>query len=508
MPGPVRPASSRARHALALCLVAQALLLIPSLNLLPVWGDEHFTQMVAARPLAGVLESVAREKNNPPLHSLLLHFWLLVPWPFSKIAAARLLSVLLALASTVVIDRLWLRRLEHPARLWFLAMWALSPCLLLYTRIARSYSLQMLAFAAAARAGVDLLREPGSKRRILLFAAGDALLLYVHYLPGLALLASVILLLVWKGLRRPSALAPAAAAGVLVAALFTPWLPHLWEALRRMAGAQPPPAGSGPLVSGIVRLGYTGFSFAFGETPPLWAMALALAVAPGVAFLAWRGARLRPGWLALIALTAVAAYLGAGRWVSFVFVPGRLLFLLPFFLMLVASGAARSPRAGRILCTAVLCLSAGSISSYYRRADFLNKAYVLSYDEIAGVINAWPGGDRAVLVADTFNTDPFPLAARVREDVRLVLVTRNSTPDSVRRDLGTGGAAVIWYFRNTHDTSPGGLNSGLERELSRERLVEPHLFVPYSTRDRLLMRLLGWRDIPTHFVQLLELRSP
>jgi len=493
---------------LLLCLLAQACLLIPRLDLLPVWGDEHFTQIVAARSVTGVLDLIAREQNNPPLHSLLVHFWLLVPWPVSKIVAARALSVLFALAATVVIDRLWLRALERPARLWFLLLWTLSPCLVLYSRMARSYSLQLLIFALGLRAAVDLIQQPVSKRRIAVFVAGEAVLLYVHYLSGLALLASLVLILAWKALRRrqPAFLAAAGFSVLLVAALYAPWLPHLGTALGRMAGAQSPIAAAGPLMSEAVRLGYLGFSFAFGETPPLWVMACGLVVAPGVAFLALRGAGLRPAWLALAALAAIAAYPGAGRWVSFVFIPARLLFLLPFFLMLVASGAGRSPRAGRLVCAAMLCLSAGSIASYFRGADFLNKAYVLSYDEIAGLINANSGRTRAVLLADVWNTDPFPLAARIRRDIPLVLVRRGSTPDSLRKELEAAGAGVVWYFRNTHDTSSGGLNRRMENDLSRGRQVVRHLFVPYSSRDRFLMRLLGWRERPTHFIQLLEMR--
>jgi hypothetical protein len=46
----------------------------------------------------------------------------------------------------------------------------------------------------------------------------------------------------------------------------------------------------------------------------------------------------------------------------------------------------------------------------------------------------------------------------------------------------------------------------MEQDLSRGRQVERHLFVPYSARDHFLMRLLGWQEYPTHFIQLLEMR--
>ena len=207
-----------------------------------------------------------------------------------------------------------------------------------------------------------------------------------------------------------------------------------------------------------------------------------------------------PAWLVVVLPVAIAAYFGAGRWVAFAFVPARLLFLLPFFLLLLVRGAESSRRAGWIVCSAMLLLSAGSISSYFRRADFLNKAYVLPYSQIAGVINRGSADRRAVVVADVSNTDPGPLTSLLWPGIPVI-----PAPAAVRESLE--GAGVIWCFRNTHDTSPAGLNRSIERELAEGRRVRTHLFVPYSPRDRFMMRLLGWVEQPTHYVQLLEMRQ-
>ncbi len=489
---------------LVLCLAGQACLLLPRLDLLPVWGDEHFTLRATSGSAGEALAAVADEKNNPPLHTLLVHLWLLVGWPVSKIVAARALSVLFALASTVAMDTLWLRPLDPRVRLWFLALWTLSPCLLLYARVARPYTLGALVFIVALRAAVGWIREPDSLPRGLALGAGAATLLYVHYLPGLALLFSVLLVIGWDAVRarRRAVLAPASGVLVLVAAVYVPWLPNLWVALQRMAIAPPAAAGWRPE---FIRPGYLLFSFILGETPPVWVMIPAGLVIPGFVYLVWRGARTRPEWLAVTLLTALAGYLGAGRWVSFVFTPARLLFLLPFFLLLAAVGAQRSRRAGRWACTATLFLSAGSITSYYLRSEFLNKAYLLPYDEIAALITKGPSAEKAVLVVDACNTDPSPLLDLIPGKVSRIVVSRDSTLDSLRRQLAGTNAKLIWYFRNTHDTSPGGLNRRLEEELTARGRVRRFLFVPYSWRDRWFMKLLGWQEQPTHFVQLLEI---
>ena len=85
----------------------------------------------------------------------LLHFWIQLPLPGSLIARMRAHSALWVLLGTALLDRLWLRRLPPRTRLWFLALWTFSPCLVLYARMARSYTMQLalacLALAAARR---------------------------------------------------------------------------------------------------------------------------------------------------------------------------------------------------------------------------------------------------------------------------------------------------------------------------------------------------------------------
>jgi len=152
-------------------------------------------------------------------------------------------------------------------------------------------------------------------------------------------------------------------------------------------------------------------------------------------------------------------------------------------------------------------LSAGSITSYFRRAAFLNKAYVLPYSQIAGVINRGSACQRAVVVADVSNTDPGPLTSQLSREIPILPASPETTPAAVRERAAQADAGVIWFFRNTHDTSPAGLNRAIERELAGGRQVRTHLFVPYSRRDRFMMKLLGWVEQPTHYVQLLEMRQ-
>jgi hypothetical protein len=239
----------------------------------------------------------------------------------------------------------------------------------------------------------------------------------------------------------------------------------------------------------------------------LWVLAGAVLLTPGILYILWRGAQRPPRWLWLLVPVALAACFGVGRWVAFPFLPARLLFLLPCFLALVARGIGRSGRAGWVVCGGLVVLGLGSASSYFRKTDFLNKGYLLPYDEIAEAIRAGSGAGRLVVVADACNLDPWPLFTQLGDRASVTLVGRESRLPALEEGIEKEAAGTVWYFRSTHDTCPGGLNGLLEAELERGREVQRHLYVPYEARDRFLMKLLGWRERPTHYVELLEIRA-
>src|ERR1039457_1296614 len=100
-------------------------------------------------------------------------------------------------------------------------------------------------------------------------------------------------------------------------------------------------------------------SFVMGEAMPDAVLVLGAVLLPLAAAVAWRGARRTPevAWLAS-ALGAIG-FIGVARWVSYPFVPARMLFVLPFFLLLVAQGAAAGgdrgiPRWGNLAVAAML----------------------------------------------------------------------------------------------------------------------------------------------------------
>jgi len=128
------------------------------------------------------------------------------------------------------------------------------------------------------------------------------------------------------------------------------------------------------------------------------------------------------------------------------------------------------------ICAALVCLWIGSLYSYFRKDDFLNKGYLIPFDRIADIIEQRSGGRPARLLVDAPGLDVAPLTARVGK-------------------LTTDDADIIWVLR-------GRSQLGLPyREIWRAG------FVPYSQFDHFMMRLLEWQTQPAYVLELVEYSS-
>jgi uncharacterized membrane protein len=493
----------RVRRYLIAFLAIQLALLVFRLDLLPAWTDEYSTLETAPRSLSEIA-AWARGDVHPPLYFFLLHFWYRLPLPGSPLTRLRAVSVLFTLLATCLLDRLWLRRLPTTTRLWFLALWVTSPCLILYARMARSYTAQVAVAAVAFYASSRWLERAGEWRRFLLCAGTLVLTLYVHYIPGGAILVALNVCLAWRALREGKRLWVRAllALDAAVAIGTLPWWYGIWASLHRWSGGGfPYRIGDNVFFDTLAKLAYWFVSFSFGEALPVPTLLAAVALTPLMLYFAWRGLQTRPDWLPLVIVATIVGFVGVARWVSFPFVPARLMFLLPFYLLLVLEGCARHRRARTVFCLTLLLTYITGLYSYYTRAAFLNKGYAAPFDEIASLVknNSPPA---TLVVIDPYNTDAFPLRDRIPQPS--LLLDSQATLDRILAELRRGDYQKIWHLRTTHDLSPGGLNRRLERELSLRCAVRSHLFLPYSVLERWVIRLLGWPEQPSHYYHVLE----
>lgn len=217
--------------------LAALLLRLGALASRPVWYDEAFAILFAARGPAAMLAGTLTPSGGgaADVHPL-AYYWLLWGWMQlfgSSVAAARLLSVLFGVGIVWLAYRVGRALFSPQAGLLFAALAAFSPFQLHYAQEIRMYAL--LAFLClAATLGLWQGMHGGGARAWLLFALAAAGAQYtqnlaVFYLLPLA--ATPLLARAWKSLRA------AILASLLALLLYLPWLWFLPSQLQKVQSA-------------------------------------------------------------------------------------------------------------------------------------------------------------------------------------------------------------------------------------------------------------------------------
>jgi hypothetical protein len=468
-------------------LLLQATISLWNLGQLSSWMDEAYTLRITRQSPAAVVQ-IAAHDIHPPLFYLLLWSWQRLPLPLDEVVKARLLTVIIALAATFAADRLLAIRLPASSRNWFLLLWCCSPCLLLYSRMCRSYSLQALTAVFAAAAYLRCLEKPET-RRIPAVSLAILAALYTHYVPGIAFLAAANLALMWNRRWRDTAMLNG-----LTAAGLLPWMVWLVQSLDAWSRHRATYAAIGGAAEMALKAGFWGMSVLAGEAVPDSLLAAALALAPLLALALYWGAALHRRVAGIATLVAVVGFIGVARWVSYPFVPARMLFVLPLLLLLLGASVAVRPRAGALACAALLAISLAGDWCYFQKLGFRNKQYPMPMREIAELIPR----DAAVLV-DSTNSDIEALEYALG---RPALATGDPAADAP-----LGAAQVVYFLRNTHDLSADGRNARYEAMLKgRLRLVNVRRYEPFTALELRMMRRMGMINPPRYFSELLEFR--
>jgi uncharacterized membrane protein len=116
-------------------------------DLLEIWSDEAFSINVASQP-AHMIVDISINDTNPPLHLLLLNFWMKV---FSKSAlSVRMLSLTFGMLTIYFTYLLSILIFSNATYRLLTALFAsINPLLIIYSQEARAYSM-LATFAAAA----------------------------------------------------------------------------------------------------------------------------------------------------------------------------------------------------------------------------------------------------------------------------------------------------------------------------------------------------------------------
>jgi hypothetical protein len=478
-------------RTLLVLVILQCVLYSINLGLLPMWGDETFTVETVAETPARIIE-IVREDMYPPLYYLLAHGWNRIPIGSDPLVRLRALSVLFALLTTVFIDRYWLRNAPLNLRNWFLLFWTFSPCLLLYGRMARYYSMQTFFASVAIWYLLGLTENAAGWKNLAAFVAALVILLYTHYLPGIAVWVGASLLLAIRLRGRRSIWRTWLLPNVLVAVLYIPWLVALIGALGRWRQGQVYSLTGNLWAEQVIKLCYWFYSFTFGESVPIWLLPVTLVLALPCLWLFVSGARLRRDWLWPAFLAAALAFLGATRWVSYPFMGARLLFLLPLFLLALAAGVTTNGRVGTVLGVILLAVNLAGLWTYYEGRDLLNAGYLVPSQRIAKDIVLRSRSEDTVVWIHELSFDGSPLKYYLPEDFRIRWLTSPESVGAAQAELNAGKIRHVWFVRSSHDISPEHIFENLESQMMEKWSGHTlYSYAPFSSAHLAVLRVMA-----------------
>ena len=258
---------TRANVCALVIIVAGFGLLVSGLGGKSLWGDEEYTTWVIQGDFSWVTTTVmAPGSAHPPLHFLTLWIWRLFAGDTEL--ALRFPSVVFGTLSIAMLYPLGKRMMGQGVGLVATALMAVSPFLVLYSRMARYYSMVLFWTLLSCWFFYSLLTGRGTVRRWMGYTIASALAVYTFYPAAFMVAAQLVVGLAAKWSDRRFLLR-LLASDVSVALLFSPWVPVITSqgaVLRALPDAF---AGSSSAMW-MLSLAYPVLSWTVGETIYPW----------------------------------------------------------------------------------------------------------------------------------------------------------------------------------------------------------------------------------------------
>lgn len=180
--------------------------------------DEIFSVKLAAGSFADVVAASLQDRTHPPLHNILLHFW--VGMFGTSEPAARSLSVAVSVLFLACTHFLARRVCEARVGTGVLLVLAVSPFFVFYGQQARPYALVALLSSLNMLLFLRVAEEPERRSRLAAWSASCALLLHAQYMGVFIAGSGIAVALAFLGRHRWRV----AAWGAGGCALVIPWL--------------------------------------------------------------------------------------------------------------------------------------------------------------------------------------------------------------------------------------------------------------------------------------------
>lgn len=162
-------------------------------------NDEPFTIFYAQQSL-GELFSLFEHENNPPLHFVLLHFWMKLFG--NSVLSVRFLSVLFGALTVIPIFKIGKRYFSQNVGIVTALIFTLANIHIEEAHDARVYTLLVLLSTTLFYLYFLLLENPKNKKIIIFYSIIATLMLYAHYLSLVVLFTHFITTILLKPHRK------------------------------------------------------------------------------------------------------------------------------------------------------------------------------------------------------------------------------------------------------------------------------------------------------------------
>lgn len=389
-------ASGKEVAAAGLILLLAMFLRFFNLGFNSLWLDEVYSVTTAESPIQQLLTST-QLYSQPPLYTLLLHFWL--PAGSSEFML-RFPSLFFGVLSVAVLYRFSRPLFGAKVALLSALLLTVSPLHVWYSQEVRSYALTSLLGLASVYFFSRVLSK-GSIISWLGYTIATLAGLYANY--GIIVVIAgqnlFILIFILRSGNKRLASRWSIGQGFLLLG-FYPWLPYMSDSLQ---AAFKDYSTLVTIEQFLKRLGTdSGTLLIVGVVSTLMLTTIVLLVA--IAYQLWpRRHRLlqsQPVLLVLVlgAYTVVTLLSAFPQGAS---IRRQLLVFLPFFLLAVSIGSSRLKLASPYLLTAALVVAAPALSANY----FLNQKE--QWREVAQLVEARGEEGDLVLLHASYTVDPF-----------------------------------------------------------------------------------------------------
>lgn len=468
--------------AILLSVVVWTVLVTLSAGRLDFWGDEVGSILGAAEPPGEILKGHGSD-FHPPLYFFLLHYWMRLFGGTET--AVRSLSVLCAGLAIVLTwflaEKRGLRRPAHAV-----ALLAMSPFWVLFSGMARYYSISALVFVGGLWVFGNAV-EKHSTRWWMLSGVFLVLAGFTNY----TMFASTVVLqgiIVLESRNRKMLGSWFLSLGCAVLLLMPTMTLAAGQTRKMYLWGEEASFAALPRAA-LMAILYPLYVLAASETILPWQVwiSVPLLVVSGYLIVNGRHGRVTLTALAVGILVGTVIVSLVARSLPLVYLPSRLLFLAPLWAILLARGVERVGKRGAVAFSVVLLGYAVGLWNLYHGTGYHNSTYLIPWRQAAQVMREDPEPNKLVVT-----TEEYPLF-HYGKGLRFQLVRPG---DSTVLELTSKFPRVVWLVgRDRADRQRRGLIDHVEEWLTRNYVEgESRRFVPLSAMESRARQLFLGRE--------------